>query len=91
MKDSQAQDIADACRMLSDTTRIGIIELLTKEPKAVGTLCKSLDLPQPTVSHHLALLRHSRILDRKRSGKQMIYSLNIKQFSSVKAFLAKVK
>ena len=91
MKENQIQEIVEVGHILGDPTRVGIIELLTKGPKAVMVLCDGLDLPQPTVSHHLALLRMARMVDKKRKGKQMIYSLNVKQFDALKKFLAQVK
>jgi len=72
--------IAQACdvfKLLSDKTRLGIVLHLMEEPHSVGDLCVKLDLPQPTVSHHLALMRMSRLLLKRRRGKQMIYSLNV--------------
>ena len=91
MSASDIQEIADVCRMLSDPTRLGIVGLLTGGGKSVGALCDKLDLPQPTVSHHLALLRHTSVLARVRKGKQMIYSLNNKQLAPLKKWLSKVK
>jgi DNA-binding transcriptional ArsR family regulator len=35
-----------------------------------------LKLPQPTVSHHLGLLRMSNVIGNRRDGKQVFYSLN---------------
>ena len=36
-------------------------------------LCAALRLPQPTVSHHLGLMRRSGVLDCRRDGKQIYY------------------
>ena len=85
------QEIVDVCKMLGDPTRLGIVALLAKKPKSVGTLCNELGLPQPTTSHHLALLRMSRLVHRQRKGKKMIYSLNRKQLVPLKKFLGKLK
>ncbi len=91
MKGAELQDVADVCRMLADSTRLSIVVLLAKSPKPVMALCDALKLPQPTVSHHLGLLRMSRLVDRKRKGKAQIYSLNRERLAMAKAFLAKVK
>jgi len=91
MNAREVQDIADVCQMLGDPTRLGIVALLAKSQMSVGALCDKLDLPQPTVSHHLGLLRHTRVVNRERQGKKMIYSLNRKQLAPLKKFLAKVK
>jgi ArsR family transcriptional regulator, zinc-responsive transcriptional repressor len=63
-------------RLLSDPTRLNILLLLASGEQNVTELCKILKLPQPTVSHHLGLLRISNVITNRRSGKQMIYSLN---------------
>ena len=44
--------------------------------QATTTLCEELGLPQPTVSHHLGLLRMRNLITNRRSGKQIFYGLN---------------
>ena len=63
-------------RLLSDRTRLNILLLLSGGERNVTHLCTQLKLPQPTVSHHLGLLRMSQIIDNRRSGKQVFYTLN---------------
>ena len=62
-------------RLLSDKTRLQIVMLLSTGERNVTTLCEELKLPQPTVSHHLGLLRMNRVIVNKRHGKQVIYTL----------------
>lgn len=42
----------------------------------VTELCKNLRLPQPTVSHHLGLLRMHGLVRNRRNGKQVFYSID---------------
>ena len=63
-------------RLLSDKTRLNILMLLTTGERNVTSLCKMLKLPQPTVSHHLGLLRLSNVIGNRRNGKQVFYTLN---------------
>ena len=63
-------------RLLSDKTRLNILMLLTKGERNVTSLCEELGLPQPTVSHHLGLLRMSNLIGNRRNGKQVFYGLN---------------
>jgi DNA-binding transcriptional ArsR family regulator len=67
-------------RQIGDSTRIGILMLLMEFPSInVNDLCVKLgDKPQPAISHHLALLRHSGILWNVRRGKQVYYTLSEK-------------
>jgi len=91
MKAEELRDIVDVCRMLGDPTRVSIVTLVAKGPRSVGELCDKLKLRQPTVSHHLALLRMSRLVERQRKGKKQIYSLNRAKLTPVKKFVGKLK
>ena len=43
---------------------------------SVGDLAGKLDVTQPTVSHHLAILREAGLVDLREEGKQTFYTLN---------------
>lgn len=62
-------------RLLSDKTRLNILLLLAEGERNVTSLCNELQLPQPTVSHHLGLLRMNNIIGNRRAGKQVFYTL----------------
>ncbi len=62
-------------RLLSDRTRLNIVLLLAQGERNVTSLCEELQLPQPTVSHHLGLLRTSNLVINRRVGKQVFYTL----------------
>ena len=70
------QQASEMFRLLSDRTRLSLLLLLADGEQNVGQLCTKLALPQPTVSHHLALMRMSGLLAKRRNGKQMIYRVN---------------
>ena len=70
------EQLIDFFRLLSDRTRLNILLLLRDGEKNVTTLCDRLKLPQPTVSHHLGLLRTSNLIDNRRAGKQVFYGLS---------------
>ena len=63
-------------RLLSDKTRLNILMLLAQGERNVTSLCQELDLPQPTVSHHLGLLRMNNLIGNRRDGKQVYYGIN---------------
>src|SRR5437016_2851452 len=63
-------------RLLSDKTRLNILMILAKGERNVSSLCEELALPQPTVSHHLGLLRTKNLISNRRNGKQVFYGLN---------------
>jgi len=63
--------LVQALRTLADPTR-----LRQEGERNVSSLCEELQLPQPTVSHHLGLLRSGTLVRNRRSGKQVFYALN---------------
>lgn len=67
----------DFFKSLSDSTRIDILKLvMAKENICVCELTEQLDLSQPKISRHLALLRNLSILLDERRGQWVYYSLN---------------
>ena len=68
--------MAGLMRLLGDPTRIRVLGLLRPGEMNVTALCNELDLAQPTVSHHLGLLRTAGLVRTRRDGKQIFYSLN---------------
>jgi DNA-binding transcriptional ArsR family regulator len=72
----QLDQLVGVFRLLSDKTRLNILLLLARGEKNVTSLCEDLNLPQPTVSHHLGLLRMSNLIANRREGKQVFYGLS---------------
>lgn len=73
--DADLEQLVNVFRLLSDKTRLNILMLLSKGERNVSSLCDELALPQPTVSHHLGLLRMSNLITNRRDGKQVFYEL----------------
>ena len=69
-------ETAATLRLLADPTRLRILGLLQPGEQNVTALCEHLGLAQPTVSHHLGLMRNARMLTTRRAGKQIYYALN---------------
>ena len=66
---------ANICSGLADPTRILILYTLHEHPHNVGELAESLELPQPTVSRHLKVLRERQMVLAERDGQSVNYSL----------------
>ncbi|UCE65544.1 MAG: winged helix-turn-helix transcriptional regulator [Candidatus Zixiibacteriota bacterium] len=62
-------------RVLSDPTRIRILLALENGELCVCDIAALINLPQPSVSHHLKALRQLGIIKFKKSGKMTLYSL----------------
>src|SRR6266446_1911917 len=68
--------VADLLKQVSDPTRLQVLMLLNEKERNVSELCADLGTQsQPAVSHHLALLRHGRLIEPRRSGKHNFYGL----------------
>lgn len=61
---------------LSDKTRIKLIDLMSDGEVSVNYLCESLGESQPKVSRHLAYLRTMGMVNTRRQGKWIYYSLS---------------
>jgi len=67
--------IAQKFKALSDETRLRILALLSVDEMCVCDLMAILDLPQSTVSRHLAYLRNAGWVEDRRQGVWMYYRL----------------
>jgi ArsR family transcriptional regulator len=67
--------IARKFKALSDETRLRILALLSSGEMCVCDLMAILDLPQSTVSRHLATLRNAGWVEDRRQGVWMYYRL----------------
>lgn len=73
---NNAEELAELFRALGDLTRLRIVDLLAREGEmCVCRIVPALGLPQSTVSHHLATLRHAGLVRQRREGQMIFYSL----------------
>jgi ArsR family transcriptional regulator, arsenate/arsenite/antimonite-responsive transcriptional repressor len=72
----QPVDTVEFGKALADETRQQIMRLCCCRWLSVGEIVDSLQVSQPTVSHHLSLLRHTGLVNVRREGKQIFYTLN---------------
>lgn len=62
-------------KALANPLRLRILAELAEEPRCVHDLMELLAASQPLVSQHLRILRAARLVAGRRSGREMIYSL----------------
>ena len=73
---AEIRRVADLLKQVSDPTRLQVLMLLSEKERNVSELCADLGTQsQPAVSHHLALLRHGRLIEPRRAGKHNFYGL----------------
>jgi len=63
-------------KALADETRQKIMGLICCEWNSVNEIVEQLNVTQPTVSHHLAVLRRAGLVKTREDGKQTFYMLN---------------
>jgi ArsR family transcriptional regulator len=69
-------------KALADETRQKIMKICCCEWLSVNEIVEHLNVTQPTVSHHLAILREAGLVEVRDEGKQTFYQLNQKRISS---------
>ncbi len=76
MEDMTLVSMADIFRALGDPTRLKIVEILShSEEICVCKITEELEMTQPAVSHHLSILKHVGLVEARRCGRWMHYSL----------------
>ncbi len=75
----QVESLALMFRVLGDQTRLRALMFLQQGELNVTQLCAALRTPQPTVSRHLGILRMAGLVNNRRNGKEIVYSLGAAQ------------
>ncbi|MCY1221203.1 Bacterial regulatory protein, arsR family [compost metagenome] len=70
------ENAAATLRMLAEPTRLHLLWQLSQGPKSVTELTEAAAVPRTVVSQHLAKLRLSGMVDGRKNGRQVIYSLH---------------
>ncbi|MDD3429628.1 MAG: metalloregulator ArsR/SmtB family transcription factor [Oscillospiraceae bacterium] len=68
-------DLADLFKIFGDTTRIKILYVLFESEMCVCDIAQLLNMTQSAISHQLKVLKQSRLIKYRRSGKTVFYSL----------------
>ena len=66
-------------KALADDTRQKIMALCCCQEMSVNDIVEATGVSQPTVSHHLKILKGAGLVRSERRGQQVIYTLNQKQ------------
>jgi DNA-binding transcriptional ArsR family regulator len=67
----------DSFKALADPTRRKIIDLLREKDRTAGELAEYFDMSKPSLSHHLATLKHAGLVQDEREGQFIRYSLDM--------------
>jgi ArsR family transcriptional regulator, arsenate/arsenite/antimonite-responsive transcriptional repressor len=76
LSEPEREAIAARFKALADPTRVAIINCLSAaEEVCVCNLTETFDLSQPTISHHLKILREAGLVESSRRGTWAYYRL----------------
>ena len=78
-------------RAIADPTRRSILELLHRREHTVVELCEPFRMTQPSLSKHLAVLRHSGLIAARRSGRHRYYRLDPEPLEQIAAWAAQFR
>ena len=71
------EECSDFFSAFADKTRQEIIMIFTKHKElCVTDIANKFSLSRPTISHHLNLLKRVKILNTRKEGKEIYYSIN---------------
>jgi ArsR family transcriptional regulator len=86
----QADRMAAVAKALADPVRLQLVDLLRKHAGEVCVceLVPLFDLSQPTVSHHLKVLREAGLVDSERRGLWAYYYVNPESLEELAAWLS---
>ena len=66
---------AEVCRVLTDPKRLMLLDVLREGEHSVGDLADELGCTLANASQHLAVLRSAGLVDTRRTGTTILYSL----------------
>ena len=72
-----------AFRALADQTRRDILKMLRAGPLTSGEIADRFDSSWPTISRHLAVLRHGGLVVADRRGQEVYYEINTSVFQDL--------
>ena len=84
----EAEELAARFKALSDPTRVAIVNRLSgAEEVCVCDLNRAFNLSQPTISHHLRILREAGLVESSRRGTWAYYRVVPEAIGALRAAL----
>ena len=83
------EELARAFKALGDENRLKMVQMIANADDICAChLLDEFDFSQPTLSHHIKILCAAGLIECRREGKWMHYSLNINHVSETRDFLS---
>jgi DNA-binding transcriptional ArsR family regulator len=80
---NEMQTVAQSAQALSDETRLRLLAILCAGDATVNDLAARLDLAQPRISTHLALLRRAGLVEAATLGRQRTYHVDAERIHAM--------
>ena len=74
--------------ILAEPSRRAMLQLLASSERTVGEIERQLDLPQPSVSKHLRVLREAGFVESRVDAQRRVYRLRPEAFMELDSWLA---
>jgi ArsR family transcriptional regulator, arsenate/arsenite/antimonite-responsive transcriptional repressor len=88
LTEPEREELAARFKALADPTRVAIINSLSAADEVcVCNLTETFELSQPTISHHLKILREAGLVDSTRRGTWSYYRLVPEAVAALRAAL----
>ncbi len=87
MEKQRCVEKAEIFKVLSDSNRLQIIDMLSCGEMCVCKILEKFNITQPTLSHHLKVLSDSGIVTSRKEANWMYYKLNDKKMKEIIEFL----
>ena len=83
------EELAQAFKALGDDNRLKMVEMIAGADDICAChLLDEFDFSQPTLSHHIKILCAAGLIECRREGKWMHYSLNTNHVSEIRDLLS---
>jgi DNA-binding transcriptional ArsR family regulator len=73
---ARAATTSDAFNAVAEPRRRDILNYLAMQERSVGEIVDAMEMEQPSVSKHLKVLKGVGLVDVRRDGRQMFYTVN---------------
>ena len=74
-EETELYDLAELFKVFGDSTRVRILFVLFEAEVCVCDLAEALHMTQSAISHQLRILKQNKLVNSRREGKSIFYSL----------------
>jgi ArsR family transcriptional regulator len=87
---AEAENLANALKVIADPARLRLLSLIQSQPGGEACVChltEPLGLSQPTVSHHLRVLRDAGLVEREQRGSWAYFRVRPEPLAAIRKLL----